>query len=334
MIFLDFSKEINTNQLPQKEEWQKNIVNFLQEWLSDSQTITTKTSGSTGTPKNIELTKKAMTESATLTGKFLNLKPDDTALVCMPTQYIAGKMMLVRAWVWKLKLFCIEPTSHPLNNLEQKFTFSAMTPMQVRNSLNKINQIKKLLVGGAQVSYDLQTILKKYNTDIYESFGMTETISHIALKKISSGKKEHPFCLMPDTKIRQDERGCLCIKPSFLKEEIITNDIIHLISDYEFEWLGRWDNVINSGGVKIFPEKVEKQLKSIINEEFIISQKPDEILGNKIVLIIEGNESPILKKQIENFSFENKYEKPREIIYIKKFKRTSTGKIIRNCPDY
>ncbi|PQL93279.1 AMP-binding protein [Apibacter adventoris] len=328
MIFLDFSKEINLEKIPQKKEWQKNVVKFLKEWVSDSEIICTKTSGSTGVPKNIELSKKSMIQSAILTSEFLKLKTGDTALVCMPTQYIAGKMMLVRAWVWKLKLFCIEPTSNPLEKIDQKFTFSAMTPMQVRNSLGKINLIEKLLIGGGQVSYDLQTILKKFNTEIYESFGMTETISHIALKKLS-GNKNHYFQSMKGTKIRKNEKGCLCIKPSFLNEEVITHDIINLISDHEFEWLGRLDNVINSGGIKIFPEKVEKQLKSIIDQEFIISKKFDEILGNKVILIIEGNESSILRNKIENFSFENKYEKPKEIIYIKRFKRTPTGKIIR-----
>ena len=329
MIQLDFSKEIKIQELPQQEEWQKNIVAFLEEWYSDSEIVITKTSGSTGIPKNIELTKSAMIQSATLTGKFLNLKEGDTALLCMPSLYIAGKMMLVRAIVWKLNLFCIQPVSHPLQNISREFTFSAMTPMQVENSLDKISAVKKLIVGGAQISSHLLNLLKNKPTDIYESFGMTETISHIALKKVS-GNADHPvFHTLPDTRIRLDERGCLCIQPSFLQEEIITNDIVSIISDHEFEWLGRIDNVINSGGIKIFPEKVEKQLRTIIDREFIISSLPDDLLGNKVVLLIAGKTIPELKEKISNFPFENKYEKPKEIFYIDHFDKTHTGKIVR-----
>jgi O-succinylbenzoic acid--CoA ligase len=329
MIRLDFSKKIHWEKLPQEEEWQKNIIHFLKEWHSGSDVIVTKTSGSTGIPKNIELKKSAMIRSATMTGEFLSLKKNDTALLCMPSLYIAGKMMLVRAIVWKLTLFCIKPVSHPLENIDKPFIFSAMTPMQVENSLDKLHLIKKLIIGGAQLSPHLHNQLKHYSTDIYESFGMTETISHIALKKVS-GNQNHPvFHVLPNTKIRLDERGCLCILPSFLSHEISTNDIVSLISDHEFEWMGRIDHVINSGGIKIFPERVEKQLKTIIDREFIISSREDELLGNKVILVVAGEKISELERKIAEFSFENKYEKPKEIIYIDRFIKTPTGKIIR-----
>ncbi len=329
MIWLDFSKEIRIEEIPQKEEWQQNIVNFLKDWHSDSEIVVTKTSGSTGTPKNIELAKSAMIQSATITGQFLNLKKGNSALLCMPSLYIAGKMMLVRSIVWKLNLFCIEPSSHPLKNINQTIDFSAMTPMQVENSLDNLYLLNKLIVGGAQISSHLLSKLKNLPTDIYESFGMTETISHIALKKIS-GREDNPlFQLMPKTKMRLDERGCLCITPPFLKEEIITNDMVSILSKNEFEWLGRIDNVINSGGIKIFPEKVEKQLKRIIDREFIISSRKDDLLGNKVILVVAGEKIPDLEEKISRFPFENKYEKPKEIIYIKHFDKTHTGKILR-----
>ncbi|MCO6565233.1 MAG: AMP-binding protein [Apibacter sp.] len=329
MIDLNFSKQIDPDTIPCQEKWQLDIVDFLKDWYSPSTTITTKTSGSTGTPKNIKLTKKAMAESAKMTGTFLNLRANDLALLCMPSSYIAGKMMLVRALVWKLHLYCIEPTSHPLENLNMIFTFSAMTPMQVENSLEKLYLIKKLIVGGAQPSFQLVSQLKNQSTDIYESFGMTETISHIALKKISD-HEEHPvFKLMPNTKIRVDERGCLCVLPPFLNEEIKTNDLISIISENEFEWKGRIDNVINSGGIKIFPEQVEKQLKSVIDSEFIISSIKDPLLGNKVVIIIAGKKDTDLEEKILDFNFANKYEKPKEFIYVDSFAKTPTGKIIR-----
>lgn len=329
MIHLNFSKHIDVNAIPCQEKWQIDLVDFLKDWYSASPTIITKTSGSTGTPKNIELTKKAMAESAKMTGTFLNLKANDSALLCMPSSYIAGKMMLVRAIVWKLDLYCIKPVSHPLENVNREFTFSAMTPMQVENSLDKLYLIKKLIVGGAQPSAQLVSELKKQTTDIYESFGMTETISHIALKKISGHAVNSAFKVMPNTKIRVDERGCLCILPPFLDEEIVTNDLVSLISENEFEWKGRMDHVINSGGIKIFPEQVEKQLKSIIQSDFIISSVQDPVLGNKVVIIIAGKKDINLEKQILDFNFENKYEKPKEFIYVESFAKTPTGKIIR-----
>ena len=316
MIHLNFSKPIDVNAIPCQEKWQIDLVDFLKDWYSASPAIITKTSGSTGTPKNIELTKKAMAESAKMTGTFLNLKANDSALLCMPSSYIAGKMMLVRAIVWKLDLY-------------REFTFSAMTPMQVENSLDKIYLIKKLIVGGAQPSAQLVSELKNQTTDIYESFGMTETISHIALKKISGHAANSVFKVMPNTKIRVDERGCLCILPPFLDEEIVTNDLVSLISENEFEWKGRMDHVINSGGIKIFPEQVEKQLKSIIQSDFIISSVHDPLLGNKVVIIIAGKKDLNLEKQILDFNFENKYEKPKEFIYVESFAKTPTGKIIR-----
>ncbi|WP_128332095.1 AMP-binding protein [Apibacter sp. HY039] len=330
MFLLDFSKPINILELPQEKEWQKNIISFLKDWYNNSETIVTQTSGSTGIPKDIVLTKSAMTESASLTGKYLNLSSGDTALLCMPSLYIAGKMMLVRSIVWNLKLYCIEPSSYPLKNTDKKFTFSAMTPMQVEKSLEKIENIDKLIVGGAQIPSSLLSKLKFLNTDVYESFGMTETISHIALKKVSGNSPCTSFQLLPNTKIRVDRRGCLCIQPSFLSEEIITNDLVSLVSDREFEWQGRIDNIINSGGIKIFPEKVEKQLKSIINREFIISSREDAVLGKKVILIVEGDVIPELKEIVSQFTFDSKYEKPKEIIYVNQFERTKTGKIIRN----
>ncbi|TWP24398.1 long-chain fatty acid--CoA ligase [Apibacter muscae] len=328
-IKLDFSKEIHLNKIPTHEVWLNNIVSFLTEWYDNSEIIKTNTSGSTGIPKTIELTKEAMVKSAEMTGKFLNLKENDSALLCMPALYIAGKMMLVRAIVWKLKLLCIPPSSNPLKNITDEISFSAMTPMQVEHSLDKLHLIKKLIIGGAQIPAPLYKQLNQFSTNnIYESFGMTETISHIALKKVSKNPEES-FKLLPNTKIDLDDRGCLTIKTPFSNEEIITNDIVKMHSENEFEWLGRLDNVINSGGIKIYPEKVEKQLKTIIPNEFIISSQPDPILGNKVILVIEGCISPYIEELIQNFNFNHKYEKPREIYFIEKFQRTPTGKIVR-----
>ena len=331
MMILNFSKPVDIRQIPQEEDWQKEIADFLTEWYSDSETVVTQTSGSTGIPKKIERKKSAMKQSAIMTGRFLDLKTGDSALLCMPTCYIGGKMMLVRAIVWRLKLMCIRPVSHPLENINQEIVFSAMTPMQVENSLGKLHLVRKLIIGGAHVALPLVEKLKNIPTDIYETFAMTETVSHIALRKISGGG-ENPFRLLPDTKIRIDERGCLCIQPLFLdlEEEIITGDLVKILSDNEFEWLGRVDNVINSGGIKIFPEKVERQLKSMIHRDFIISSEKDSLLGEKVILIVEGEKIPDLEEKMAEFPYQNKYEKPRKIVYVPHFERSSNGKLLRH----
>lgn len=326
---IDFSKKIEISQWSKEEEWQQDIANFLKEWYSDSDFIITKTSGSTGKPKEIKIAKKAMLQSAQMTGKFLSLKENDSALLCMPSKYIAGKMMLVRSMVWKLNLTCIKPSSHPLENLNQRFVFSAMTPMQVENSLDKLENIDKLIVGGTQIQYSLLQKLKVFQTEIYESFGMTETLSHIALKKVSGEKVSNYFETLPGIKIRKNESDCLCVDVPFLNEELSTNDLIQLKNKNQFEWLGRKDNVINSGGIKISPEEVEKKLKPLIAQEFIVSSVEDSVLGNKVVLVVEGEEIVRLKEKIQQIDSLSKYEKPKDIVYIEKFARTPTGKVIR-----
>ena len=322
-MLLDFSKEL---EFPKNadENWQREIFDFLNDWFSDKDFILSKTSGSTGVPKEIRIPKTAMKMSAKMTGEFFGLKKGNTALLCMPVNFIAGKMMMVRAIELKLKLFCVQPKSNIHLSEFPFLDFVPMTPMQVGNSFENLSKIKTLLIGGAPLSDELRKKLQVLETKSFESYGMTETITHIALKEIS----EEWFSVLPQVKIQTDNRGCLVITTPYFEEEIITNDLVEIKNEIQFKWLGRFDNVINSGGIKLFPEQIEAKIRPFIAKEFIISSLPDDKLGQKLILIIEANPS---------FDFHhnglaevlNKYEIPKEIYFIENFPRTESGKIQR-----
>lgn len=301
--------------------FEKTIATFLIEWLNNEEFVFVQTSGSTGKPKQIVLQKAAMLNSAKATGIFFNLEPKNTALLCLSADYIAGKMMLVRAITLGLHIDCVAPISNPLQ--DKKYDFVAMVPMQVSNSLGKLHLIDKLLIGGTKVSYQLAESILQINCKAYESYGMTETISHIAIKQI--GEKQ--FTILPNVSINVDKRNCLVIEALELSpEKIITNDIVEILNETQFILKGRFDNVINSGGVKIFPEQVEEKLAKYLEVPFFISSLPDEKFGEKVILILEGKP---FKIKSEIFTELLKYEIPKEVFFMDKFVETETNKINR-----
>lgn len=305
-------------------EFYKELGEFLLDWLDDSETIQLTTSGTTGVPKLITISKQSMVHSAVATGNFFNLHPQDKALLCLSPRYIAGKMMIVRALTIGLELDILEPSSH-LNDLlpNKRYDFVAIVPLQAENSLDKLHQFKKIIIGGAKVSDDLILKLKEIDSEIYETYGMTETITHIAAKKIG----EEYFMVLENVMISIDERNCLVIDAPFISDEkLVTNDIVEILNDKQFKWLGRYDNVINSGGIKLFPEQIETKLASKIMNRFFISGQPDDILGTKVVLVIEGEENTI---DTSIFNILDKFEKPKEIYFVSKFIETDTAKINR-----
>ena len=324
---LDFSTG-NFDKLNPGIQWEKEILDFLEDWDSDAEFIISKTSGSTGIPKEIQIPKSAMKLSAKLTAEFFGLEKGNSALLCLPVNFIAGKMMIVRAMETGLKLFCTEPKSQISLEKFDEINFVPMTPMQVENSFEELHKIKILLIGGAPLNFELKSKLKELPTRVFESYGMTETITHIALKEIS----EEFFTILKQMKIRQDERNCLVIQTPYFEEEIITNDIVELKNENQFKWLGRFDNVINSGGIKLFPEQIEEKLKPFIENEFIITSIPDKILGEKLILIIEKLDDGclMLEELITQNAKLEKFEIPKEIFYLEKFPRTESGKIKRN----
>lgn len=314
-----FANEIaNSN-----EAYEQQLSKFILEWLDDRDFIELSTSGTTGTPKIIRLRKEAMVNSALATAEFFNLKENCKAFHCLPAQYIAGKMMLVRAMVLGWDLDLVKPTNHPLDGNATLYDFAAMVPLQVEKALEQLHQIKTTIIGGAKLNPVLAEKLKTIPTALYETYGMTETITHIAAKKV----QDIAFSVLPNIHISTDERNCLIIDaPRLSDEKIITNDVVEIIEGNKFIWLGRFDNVINSGGVKLFPEKIEEKLLGKIPHRFFVIGKPDVSLGEKLILVIEGEPYAIDDSVFEGL---DKYEKPKEVLFVSKFSETETGKIKR-----
>lgn len=320
-------QEVAYNLVKEGEAFEVFIGDFIIEWLNNSETVTVSTSGSTGKPKQIQLKKTQMVNSALATGSFFNLKAGNSALLCLPCNFIAGKMMLVRAMILGLELDYLESNSNPLQEVFKAYDFSAMIPLQAQNSIEKLNLIDKLIIGGAPIGNELQTKLKNINSSIYETYGMTETITHIAIKKID----EPYFKTLPGVTIKNDKRDCLVINaPKISNKEVVTNDLVKLVSNQEFQWLGRYDTIINSGGVKLIPEQIEKKLKQIIKERFFVAGIPDDKLGEKLVLLIEGeDDSERLLQTITSFGNLERFEVPKKIYTLSSFVETDTGKIRR-----
>ncbi|PCJ94115.1 MAG: O-succinylbenzoic acid--CoA ligase [Flavobacteriaceae bacterium] len=303
------------------------IGDFLMDWLSVSPTTTVKTSGSTGKPKIMALKKEHMSSSALATANYFDLEAGSSALLCLNTNFIAGKMMLVRAMVLGMELDYVAPNSSPLKNTFKKYDFVAMVPLQVEDSLKELILVKTLIVGGAAMSKDLKGKLKSLNTKVYETYGMTETITHIAIKEIKTnlGEGNANFNVLPNVQISQDKRNCLIINaPNISNDLVITNDIVRLISDTEFQLLGRFDNIINSGGIKLIPEEIESKLSVIIENRFFVAGIPDEKLGQKLILVVEGNlDSNKIMNKIKATSVLQKTEIPKDVVCILKFSESN-----------
>ncbi|WBX98898.1 AMP-binding protein [Chryseobacterium gambrini] len=333
-MLIDF-KNLNINQLSFKTGFEIRVKNFLNEWFSDSDTVKVQTSGSTGAPKVFDIEKSRMMNSAEMTCDFFGLQEGDTALICLPVEYISGKMMVVRSMMRKLKLIVTDPSVKPVETLDRKIDFCAMTPLQVENSLDKLYLIKNLIIGGAAVSEDLkkkmQETLKKSDSEtyIFETYGMSETLSHIGLKQILPESEEY-FTVFENVEISLDERNCLRIYAPKLTPDILqTNDLVEIKNKKQFKFLGRIDNVINSGGAKIFPEQLEALVKKEIPNEVVFLGIDDVSLGQKLIAVIEGEKSDDLIKKIREIQFEKSFHKPKEIVFVEKIPRTPNGKVSR-----
>lgn len=305
------------------DAYEQSIGEFFLDWFDKKDYIEMTTSGTTGLPKLVRLKKQAMIQSALATGDFFDLKPGDKALLCLPTQFIAGKMMLVRSLILGLELDVVSPSLHPLELNTTTYDFVAMVPLQVQNSIAGLSKVRKLIIGGAKLDSALEEKLLPLKTEIYETYGMTETITHIAAKRLG----DSVFSILPNVKISQDDRQCLVINVATISDEpIVTNDLVELLNEQQFKFLGRIDNVINSGGVKLIPEQIEAKLIGKINSRFFVTGLPDTNLGEKLVLVIEGEKQEF---EPEFFDVLGKYEKPKEIVFVSKFKENENGKLLR-----
>ncbi|MGG5210926.1 AMP-binding protein [Chryseobacterium sp. MIQD13] len=331
-MLIDF-KNLNINNLSFQTDFEQKIKNFLDEWFSDGATVKVQTSGSTGTPKVFEIEKNKMVNSAVMTCNFLGLSEGNKALLCLPVEYISGKMMIVRSIERKLKLFVTEPSLKPAEHLNEVVDFCAMTPLQVENSLDKLYLIKNLIIGGAAVSESLKRKIeqtqKLEGIRIFETYGMSETLSHIALKQVMPEAEDY-FTAFENVSISTDDRGCLKIfAPNVNAEVLQTNDLVEIKNERQFKFLGRIDNVINSGGAKIFPETLEALVKKEIPNEAVFVGVKDESLGRKLMLVIEGEESADLTSKISGIPFEKNFHKPKGIIFVEEIPRTPNGKVNR-----
>jgi O-succinylbenzoic acid--CoA ligase len=315
------------------EPYEESVGSFLLDWLNDKKHVTVQTSGSTGAPKAIKIRKWHMVNSAKATAKHFKLPEKTTTLLCLPADFIAGKMMLVRALVLGWHIDMARPKSNPLDNVYRRYEFCAMTPFQLDNSLSRLHLLSKLIVGGGAIAPSLVQRIRQVSTKIYETYGMTETVTHIAARRVNPKKSKEapiPFKALDKVTLEQDERGCLVIKaPAVSSDPVVTNDLVELITYKKFIWLGRVDNVINSGGVKLYPEQIEQKLAVHLQVPFFIAGVPDDSLGEKVALFVEQDAPFAFAQDNYDPALFDKYEFPKAIFTIARFERTENGKLQR-----
>ena len=333
------------------------LEDFLSEWNNDSDRVLVHTSGSTGKPKPMMVEKKRMLNSARITCDFLGLKPGDSALLCMSLDYIAGKMVVVRSIERHLHLISVPPSGHPLKDVDEEITFAAMVPMQVYNTLQvpeereRLSRIRHLIIGGGAIDATLEQELQSLPGDIaiWSTYGMTETLSHIALRRINGDEPSEWYQPFDSVHISQTEEGCLVIDaPQVCAETLVTNDIVEIepyiynkVEKLRFRIKGRKDNVICSGGIKIQIEEVETLLKPHLEKPFMLAKKKDGKFGEIAVLLtededikkVEATVRRLLSDESEKSSDHKKYKYwiPKEFRYVEHLPLTETGKPKRCC---
>lgn len=321
------------------------ILDFCKNWLNGQESFSIHTSGSTGTPKAILLSRQQMQTSARQTIQVLGLQQGQSALLCINAAYIGGKMMLVRAMEHGLRLLATEAKANPLADFPTgtRFDFAALVPLQLEailhdpHSRSILQEMKAAIIGGAPVSKSLRDQLQIIKAPLYSTYGMTETVSHIALQRLNGPEAVDYFTAFPEIKLSQDERGCLLIDGEVCGDNspVVTNDVVALLEENRFRWLGRADNIINSGGIKIQLEKIDARAEAVFSQ-LNIEQKvfawglADKHLGQRLVLIVEGTpfteatEAEILTL----FKSESgRYEQPKAMLYVQSFCYTPSGKI-------
>lgn len=313
------------------------VLEFLKEWFDEKEYVCGHTSGSTGKPKEIRLYKADMRISARMTNEFFGINGDSVLLLCLSASYIAGKMMVVRALEAGAELLVCDVSSKPLSRLagDKRIDLAAMVPLQVEASLKVpedravLGTIRHLLIGGAPVSSALERQLQAVPAECYATYGMTETVSHVALRKLNVSEV---YSALGEVTFSLDERGCLVIHAPHLQgREFVTNDLVERLDSRHFKWLGRYDHVINSGGLKFFPEVIEAKLCGCISCRYFITSLPDGRLGQKMVLVLEGEREEEGERQLLEAVRKvlDPYEFPREVIYLPRFYETASGKVLR-----
>lgn len=311
---------------------------FLEEWRNDDTQVLVHTSGSTGTPKPLWVDKQRMRASARITCDFLGLQPGDTALLCLPLEYIAGKMMVVRSEERHLRLIAVPPSGHPLRDVSEPLTFAAMVPLQVYQSLQDpveaacLRAIRHLIIGGGAVDSRLEQQLATFPHAVWSTYGMTETLSHIALRRINGPMASPWYSPFDGVRVSLDAHECLVIDaPHVCPEVLTTHDRAELRMDaaghVQFRILGRLDNVIDTGGIKVSIEEIEALLRPHLQSPFLVTRCRDARLGEAIVLLTEDS-SIVDVRQIAAKTLP-RYWQPRHILTIDHVPMTATGKPAR-----
>lgn len=319
----------------------KQLEGFLRAWYDDGATVEVGTSGSTGERKRIELPKAGMRASARMTIRHYGIPEEGKALLCLSSEYIAGKMMLVRALEGDWSLRVLPPSRDPVGELAEgeKFDFSALVPLQLREALmdhekrERSKQLGTVIIGGAPLTSELEKRVRSLPNPFYATYGMTETMTHIADRRLNGDGADDHFTPMAGVELESDRRGCLKVRaPHLLEEEVCTNDLISFREDGAFYIRGRFDRLINSGAVKVLPEELERKLDPMMDRRFFIDKEPDEELGERVVLFIEGEAldpttEGLLRSRMKELL--EAYEAPRAIHYVPNFRETGSGKVDR-----
>lgn len=313
----------------------RKVEDFISAWHDERPYIETKTSGSTGVPKIITLDKAKMRVSAEMTGSYFGFGPGQLIMLCLSPDSIGGKMLILRAMLHDMDLLVADVARNPLRSVDHPVDFISMVPMQVQSVLaenpGKLGLVRSLLIGGAQVSPQLENALKPWSVEAYESFGMTETMSHIAVKKLNDASGDGLFQGLKGIAFSLKDEKLVIHAPALGLPALETNDIVELHGDRAFAWKGRADFAINSGGIKFHPEQLEKKLAGAVNARFFIAGEKDPLLGEKMVLIVEGP-AETLSEQILWEAVKqrlNGYEVPKTIRFVPAFAETASGKINR-----
>jgi o-succinylbenzoate---CoA ligase len=315
---------------------EREVAAFLKEWYSRDNFIEVRTSGSTGTPKIIRLKKEFVSESAERTLNYFQLHSGDRVLHCLPLKFIAGRLMVVRALTGRLNLYLAEPETDFSFLQKEKFRFAAMVPHQVKKILDSepyagkwMKNIEILLLGGSAVPHAVEMQLQNVSTACYSGYGMTETATHIALRKLNGNPADEFYHCLGNVHVGLSENGCLQVfMRGITKQPLQTTDLAELRNDKTFRILGRSDHIIISGGIKFSPGQLEKKLENRIKESFLFSSLPHESLGEQLVLVVEGKESREAVARVLDIcrSRLEKFEQPRQIIFVSDIPKTGSGK--------
>lgn len=336
----DFYCSVDKLREKRRTEWYREVHRTLLDLVLRRGGLPASTSGTTGPPKRFTIPRRDLVMSARLTGTAFGLMPGDRVLHCLPCEFVAGKMMLVRAFALALNLHLIDPRGSVLDNLESedRFKFTAMVPLQLHRAIQEDRarverQFEMILLGGGPVSEALMEDIRTLGVRVFLSYGSTETVTHVALRPLNGPAPEDHFTALGECHFARDPRGCLVVyTPHLTTKQHVTNDLVELIDDTHFRWLGRIDNVILSGGKKIFPEQLEAKTAGVIPYPHYFSHVPDPVLGQALMLVLETElpQDEVLPEVMEKLmAVLHPHEWPRRVQALRRIARTGSGKVIR-----